>query len=73
MCAVLKQYMSDEEIIRQYKEIFPEGHEKSDEAQTPFGFSTLVDVITKSNDVDVQAQFNWKQNDSLLCQTFVSR
>ena len=70
MCAVLKQYMSDEEMIRQYKEIFPECHEKIDEAQTPFDFSTLVDVITQSNDIDVQAQLNLEQNDSLLCQTF---
>lgn len=70
MCAVLKQYMSDEEIIRQYKEMFPQGHEKSYEAQTPFDFSTLVDVITQSNDVDVQAQLNRQQNDSLLCKTF---
>ena len=70
MCAVLKQYMRDEEIIRQYKEIFPEGHEKIDEAQTSFEFSTLVNAITQSNDVDVQAQLKLKQNDSPLCQTF---
>lgn len=70
MCALFKQYMSDEEIIRQYKEIFPQGHEKMYEAQTPFDFSTLVNVITQSNDVDVQAQLNLQQNDSLLCQTF---
>lgn len=70
MCEMLKKYMSDEEITRQYKEIFPKGHEKAYEAQTPFDFSTLVDVITQSNDVDVQAQFDRQQNDSLLCQAF---
>ncbi len=70
MCEVLKKYMINAEVIREYKEIFPEGHEQHYEAQMPFDFSALVGVITQSNNADVEAQLNLQQNDSLLCQAF---
>lgn len=69
MCEMLAKYMAPEEVNCQYKEIFPEGHEKYFAGQTPFDFSVLVDVITSSSAPDVQAALNKQQDGSLLCQT----
>lgn len=68
MCEMLRRYMSHEEVIRQYHEIFPEGPEKYFKAQTAFDLSELIDVIKKSSTADVLAALNLQQNESLLCQ-----
>ena len=54
MCEMLAKYMNEDEIARQYQELFPEGHEKYFEAQTPFDFSTIADAISQSNDADLE-------------------
>lgn len=69
MCEMLMKYMDPEEITRQYNEIFPQGVEAHRASQTPFDFSVLVDVISQSTDLDLQASLNKQQNDTLLCQT----
>ena len=61
--------MSDDEIIRQYNEIFPEGMQAHIASQTPFDFSLLVDVISQSSSDDAIAASNMEENDSLLCRT----
>ena len=70
MCDMLVKYMVPREVAHQYLEIFPKGREAYVATQTSFDFSVLVDVITQSTDVDIQAALNKQQNDSLLCQTF---
>ena len=54
LCAMLAHYMPKEEMVRQYQEIFPEGHETYYQEQTPFDFSQIVAAISQSSDDDVQ-------------------
>ncbi|WP_133129261.1 hypothetical protein [Legionella yabuuchiae] len=54
LCAMLAHYMPEEEMVRQYQEIFPEGHETYSQEQTSFDFSSIVQAITQSSDADVQ-------------------
>lgn len=54
LCAMLAHYMPKEEMVRQYQEIFPEGHETYSQKQTPFDFSQIVATISQSGDADVQ-------------------
>src|SRR3990167_10234422 len=54
LCAMLAKYMPKEEMVRQYQEIFPEGHETYSQKQTPFDFSQIVATISQSGDADVQ-------------------
>lgn len=68
MCEMLRKYMHPEEVVRQYQEIFPQGHEGYLTLK-PFDFSELVDEITQSPMVDITAALAKQQNDSLLCQT----
>lgn len=54
LCALLARYMPKEEMARQYQAIFPEGHERCYQEQTPFDFSQIVQVITESADEEVE-------------------
>lgn len=53
-CAMLANYMQEEEIAHQYQDIFPEGHEAYYQEQTSFNFSQLVAAISQSSDKDVE-------------------
>jgi hypothetical protein len=54
LCAMLAQYMSQEEMQKQYQDIFPTGHKSYYATQTPFDFNQIVDAICRSNDADIQ-------------------
>ena len=54
LCAMLAHYMPKDELVRQYQEIFPEGHDAYYQKQTPFDFSQIVEAISQSSDADVQ-------------------
>lgn len=67
LCAMLAKYMPKEEMTRQYQEIFPEGHETYYKAQTPFDFSQIVQIITQSNNRDVEKALSLElPNDTVL-------
>jgi hypothetical protein len=53
LCAMIAHYMPKNELIRQYQEIFPRGHESYYQGQTPFDFSKIMDAISQSSDEDV--------------------
>ena len=54
LCAMLANYMPEEEMARQYQEIFPKGHETYSQEQTPFDFSQIMETISQSSDEDVE-------------------
>ena len=54
LCAMLAKFMRKKEMVRQYQEIFPEGHDAYYQKQTPFDFSQIVATISESDDADVQ-------------------
>ena len=54
LCAMLANYMTNEEMTRQYQEIFPDGHESDYQEQTPFNFSKIMQAISESQDEDVK-------------------
>ncbi len=54
LCAMLAHYMQEDEMLRQYQENFPKGHETYYKKQTPFDFSQIVEAISQSSDEDVQ-------------------
>jgi hypothetical protein len=60
LCAMLAEYMPESELVCQYHEIFPKGHEAYFQAQTPFDFSQLVEAISQSSDADVQKALSLK-------------
>lgn len=70
MCLMFEEYMSEEEITRQVKEICPDGFEKDVAKQTSFDFSVIIAAIDQSTVVDGEAQLKNEQNDSPLCQAF---
>lgn len=58
LCAMLAQYLTIEEMTRQYQTMFPNGHETYFKAQSPFNFNPLVKTIGESSDEDVQKALN---------------
>lgn len=55
MYTIFMQHMSEDEITRQYLEIFPEGHDAYFANLPTYDFNKLATLITNSNDSDVQA------------------
>ena len=54
LCGMLANYMTKEEMDSQYQAIFPAGHEAYYQAQTAFDFTQIVNMISNSNNADVE-------------------
>jgi hypothetical protein len=54
MCEMLAKYINQDEVTRQYKAVFPEGHEKYYAGQKPFDFTGIVNAISNSGEGDVE-------------------
>lgn len=53
-CSKFAKSMTKEEMVRQYQDIFPKGHETHYLAQTSFDFSAIVAAISSSNNADLE-------------------
>jgi hypothetical protein len=58
LCAMLAQYMTKEDMAKQYEDIFPKGHDAYVKEQTPFDFSHIVKAISSSNKEDLEQALN---------------
>lgn len=68
MCDMLRRYMAPCEVLRQYQEVFPEGHEKYFASQASFDFNFLIGVIAQSSNAEIVAALANQEADLRLCQ-----